>query len=202
MLAGSALHFAYELSGFNWFAALFGSVNESTWEHLKLFWPGLVYACVQQLCKGSQQLLVGQGAGTARHDHRHDRLLLLLPRIVLPMYGEGTLWGAIGTGADRVLLGDMVAYRVITRRSDLDGWTRQEGHHGRDDDQLPDTELPPTTDLPVEDFLGYEFQGELRSPQGLQRAPGVHRYRFLTLGLVSTRTAASLPRLVPTLSPS
>jgi len=48
MVAGSALHFAYELSGFNWFAALFGSANESTWEHLKLFfWPGLVCALVQ-----------------------------------------------------------------------------------------------------------------------------------------------------------
>ena len=43
-----ALHFVYELSGFNWFAALFGSVNESTWEHLKLFfWPGLVCALVE-----------------------------------------------------------------------------------------------------------------------------------------------------------
>lgn len=48
MVAGSTLHFVCELSVFNWFAALFGSVNGSTWEHLKLFfWPGLVFALVE-----------------------------------------------------------------------------------------------------------------------------------------------------------
>ena len=47
-LAGSALHFAFELSEFWRPLALFSSVNESTWEHLKMyFWPGLIYALVQ-----------------------------------------------------------------------------------------------------------------------------------------------------------
>ena len=47
-LAGSALHFAFELSEFWQPLALFSSVNESTWEHLKMyFWPGLIYALVQ-----------------------------------------------------------------------------------------------------------------------------------------------------------
>ena len=48
MLAGSAFHFIYELSGFALPAAVFGSVNESTWEHLKLFyWPALAFTIVQ-----------------------------------------------------------------------------------------------------------------------------------------------------------
>ena len=48
MLAGSALHFSFELSEFWTPLAIFSSVNESTWEHLKMyFWPGLIYALIQ-----------------------------------------------------------------------------------------------------------------------------------------------------------
>lgn len=44
ILAGSALHFAFEWSG-NWLPlALFAAVNESTWEHLKIaYWPGVAW---------------------------------------------------------------------------------------------------------------------------------------------------------------
>jgi hypothetical protein len=46
--AGSALHFAFELSDYWTPMAFFAAVNESVWEHLKMyFWPGLVYALVQ-----------------------------------------------------------------------------------------------------------------------------------------------------------
>lgn len=42
---GSLLHFAYEWSGFNPLFAVVGSVNESTWEHLKLlYWPYAAFA--------------------------------------------------------------------------------------------------------------------------------------------------------------
>lgn len=37
MIAGTLLHFAYEWSGRNAFVALFSPVDESVWEHLKLF---------------------------------------------------------------------------------------------------------------------------------------------------------------------
>jgi hypothetical protein len=48
VLVASLLHFLYELSGFQPWATLFGSVNESTFEHLKLFyWPAFAYALVQ-----------------------------------------------------------------------------------------------------------------------------------------------------------
>jgi len=46
--AGSTLHFAYELSDFWAPMAVIAAVNESIWEHLKIyFWPGLLYALVQ-----------------------------------------------------------------------------------------------------------------------------------------------------------
>ena len=46
--AGSALHFAFELSEYWRPMAFFAAVNESVWEHLKMyFWPGLFFALVQ-----------------------------------------------------------------------------------------------------------------------------------------------------------
>ncbi|MDE7390699.1 MAG: hypothetical protein K2M82_07155 [Lachnospiraceae bacterium] len=36
-LAASALHFVYKLSGEETWAIIFGAVNESTWEHIKIF---------------------------------------------------------------------------------------------------------------------------------------------------------------------
>ena len=46
--AGSTLHFAYELSDFWAPMAVIAAVNESIWEHLKIyFWPGLLYALIQ-----------------------------------------------------------------------------------------------------------------------------------------------------------
>lgn len=47
-VAGSALHFAFELSDYWRPMALFAAVNESAWEHTKMyFWPGLFAAVVQ-----------------------------------------------------------------------------------------------------------------------------------------------------------
>lgn len=46
--AGSALHFAFELSDYWTPMAVVSAVNESIWEHLKIyFWPGLLFALVQ-----------------------------------------------------------------------------------------------------------------------------------------------------------
>lgn len=45
IIVGTLLHFAYGWSGDNKVMAIFGAVNESTWEHLKLaFWPTLFFA--------------------------------------------------------------------------------------------------------------------------------------------------------------
>ena len=45
IVMGTISHFVYDWSGGNFFVGLFFSVNESTWEHLKLlFFPMLAYA--------------------------------------------------------------------------------------------------------------------------------------------------------------
>ena len=48
-LGGTVLHFLYDLFGKAAWIAPFSSVNESTWEHMKLlFWPMLLYAMIQR----------------------------------------------------------------------------------------------------------------------------------------------------------
>ena len=45
---GALLHFSFELSDYWLPMALISAVNESVWEHTKMyFWPGLVWALVQ-----------------------------------------------------------------------------------------------------------------------------------------------------------
>ena len=47
-LAGTLLHFLYDWTGGAVWASLFSSVNESTWEHMKLlFWPMLAFAVAE-----------------------------------------------------------------------------------------------------------------------------------------------------------
>lgn len=117
MLGASALHFAYELSGFQLWVTAFGSVNESTFEHLKLFfWPALLLAAVQHAYTRERVNNFWLAKATA---------MLVAPivlivsfyfylGIALPIYGRGALWADIGTGALGVLAGNLVSYRIMT----------------------------------------------------------------------------------------
>jgi len=64
-LAGSALHFAYDLSGQSALVGLFSPVNESVWEHAKLvFLPPLLWYgfTALSLGRGRSHELVGSSA--------------------------------------------------------------------------------------------------------------------------------------------
>lgn len=55
MIAGTLLHFIYDWTGHNMFAALFGAVNESVWEHLKLFFvPAFFFTIFGYYLMGEQ----------------------------------------------------------------------------------------------------------------------------------------------------
>lgn len=48
IILGTLLHFTYEWSGNNAFVGAFSSINESTWEHLKLaFYPMLITSIIR-----------------------------------------------------------------------------------------------------------------------------------------------------------
>lgn len=49
VLCGTLLHFLYDWTDGSTIAAVFSAVNESTWEHMKLFFiPAFIYAIVQR----------------------------------------------------------------------------------------------------------------------------------------------------------
>lgn len=117
MLGASALHFAFELSGFWRPLAVAASVNESTFEHLKLFfWPALMVSLVEHAYIKGRVNNYWWGKAMA---------LLATPiaiivsfyfylGVALPLTGTGYLALDIGTGAFGVLVGNVVAYRILT----------------------------------------------------------------------------------------
>lgn len=53
IVVGTVFHFIFEWSGRNSLVAIFGAVNESTWEHLKMsFWPTLFFAAIEYIAWG------------------------------------------------------------------------------------------------------------------------------------------------------
>jgi hypothetical protein len=112
ILAGSALHFAFEWANYWRPAALIAAANESTWEHLKLgFWPGLVFALVEYpfISKSVNNFWVAKALG-----------LLAMPTVIVALfYGYTALAGRNYLLADimifflAVTVGQFVSYRVL-----------------------------------------------------------------------------------------
>ena len=165
MLAGSAFHFIFELSGFNPVAALFGSVNESTWEHLKLFfWPGLLFVLVQHafVKDFAHNYWWAKAAALAVTPIGVIVSFYFYLGIAIPMFGGGNLALDISTGAFGVLLGNIVSFRILTAEP------RPKRAHNRRAGLVIGgmvvlflllTYFPIRMFL-FEDFLGYEFRGE------------------------------------------
>lgn len=55
IILGPVMHFVYQWSGYNNITVFFASVNESTWEHLKLgFWPLFFWAIIEYFIFGKK----------------------------------------------------------------------------------------------------------------------------------------------------
>lgn len=60
---GTLLHFVYDWSGQNSLVGIFGAINESTWEHLKLlYWPVTILTIIEyvKFNKGSTGFLISR----------------------------------------------------------------------------------------------------------------------------------------------
>lgn len=163
-LIASLLHFAFELSGFWTPMALFGSVNESTYEHLKIFfWAGLVFALVQHayVKEYANNYWAAKAVALAVTPVGIIVSFYFYLGIVLPIWGRGTLALDIGTGVFGVVLGEWLAYRIMTspprsRRS------KQRGLAGIAAMIVLASTLtwvPPRMFL-FENFFGYEYSGQ------------------------------------------
>lgn len=164
MLAGSMFHFIYELSNFNPVAAAFGSVNESTWEHLKLFfWPGLAVVLVQHafVKDFATNYWWAKAAGLVTVPVGVIFSFYAYVGVVVPLQGEGTLFGAIGTGLIGVLLGSRVTWRILNGAEvpKSRAWWAAGVFIGLTAAFIGFTFYPPEFFL-FEDFFGYTYNGE------------------------------------------
>lgn len=163
-LVASALHFAFELSGFWTPMAVFGSVNESTYEHLKIFfWAGLLFTLVEHAYVKDfvNNYWAAKAVALAVTPLGIVVSFYFYLGIVLPIWGRGTLALDIGSGVIGVVLGEWIAYRIMRRES-----------VGRSAQRLAAaailaltagasllTWFPPRMFL-FENFFGYEYSGE------------------------------------------
>jgi hypothetical protein len=164
LLVGSFLHFAYELSAFSLPVAIFGSVNESTWEHLKLFvWPGLGFAIVQHayLRDEVNNFWLAKAAAMAVTALGIVLSFYFYLGIALPLYGRGFLAADIGTAVFGIALGQWVSWRLLTAPPKA-AWTRIAGVVAivlMITAVVVFTFAPPRVFL-FENFYGYQYLGE------------------------------------------
>ena len=163
-MAGSAFHFSFELSEFWTPLAFFSSVNESTWEHLKMyFWPGLIYALVQYTY-----------ARDIANNYWYAKLasLVMTPvgiclsfygylAISIPLYGTGFFRMDLLTMVIGLGLGSLVSYNIMikqplikpTKNIVLTGYLTMLAMFSTF------TYYPPKFFL-FENYYGYEYSGE------------------------------------------
>lgn len=115
---GGSLHFAFELSNYATPVALFASVNESTWEHLKFyFWASLLWTLIEFTYVRDE---------ANNYTFAKAMNLLVTPIVVtllfygylaftLPIYGRGFFAADISTGIVGVLIGHLVSSYLMQR---------------------------------------------------------------------------------------
>lgn len=116
-VVAGALHFAFELSGFSEPVALVASVNESTFEHLKLyFWPALLLTLVQYAYVRGMANNYWWGKSLALLATPATIIVFFYAYlgVVLPIDGKGTLLWTLIIGSTGVLVGNTVSYRLLT----------------------------------------------------------------------------------------
>lgn len=162
--AGSSLHFAYELSDYWTPMAFIAAVNESIWEHLKIyFWPGLLYTLVQYTYTRDIANNYWLGKVVA---------LFTTPVVITISYHAYMSW-VLSTGAKTsvgailmimfigVLVGQLCSYRILT--SPQVQWVRRRyvavGYASLVFMFSVFTFFPPQLSL-FENYLCYEYTGE------------------------------------------
>lgn len=112
LLAGSALHFLFEWSGYWRPIAWLAPVNESVWERLKIgFWPGLLFALIEYV---ALRRIVG-GFWAAK-----TLGLLTTVAAMISLYygytaaiGEESVLSGIAIFVIAVLLGHAIGYQIL-----------------------------------------------------------------------------------------
>lgn len=118
-LLACLLHFIYELSGGLWVAAILGAANESVWEHMKilaiayLLWS---FAQAAIITVNPRRLLIARTFGAIA--------LMLATMCFFYIYsgvlGQTVVWVDIASAFAWLLLGELVALRIINSPYDFE----------------------------------------------------------------------------------
>lgn len=120
-------HFIHELSNYNRAVAFFGSVNESTWEHLKFyFWAGCLWALIEYAYKRNEvnNFWVARAAAFWITPIVICAVFYGYLSYTLPRYGSGFLWADIGSGIIAVIVAQIVASHLLQQPPVADRWRR------------------------------------------------------------------------------
>ena len=115
-ILGTLLHFAYEWSNYNIIVSAFSSINESTWEHLKLlFYPMLITTIIGYFYLGNEV----SGFLCAR-------VYAIITSMLFVVIFFYTYTGILGTNISflniaiffiSVIIGEYVSYRLMINNS-------------------------------------------------------------------------------------
>lgn len=118
VIAGSLFHFIYVWSGNNPVVAIFGAVNESTWEHLKMaFWPTLIFAIIEYFI--------------LKNDVKNFFLATLVKLFSMPIIIVGLFYGWLAVFSESVfwdissfvfaiIIGYILSYKIMTANKKFD----------------------------------------------------------------------------------
>ena len=116
---GGFLHFAFELSEYARPVALFASVNESTWEHLKFyFWAGILYALIEYtyVKDEANNYIFAKAVGLIVTPFMVCLAFYSYVGVVVPLNGQGTYFGAVSTGVVGVIFGQLASSYYLQKR--------------------------------------------------------------------------------------
>ena len=120
ILAGSLLHFTFDLSGFWRPLALISAVNESTWEHLKLaFWPALIFIVIEFFIYGKRTKNFCFGKTFSLY------LMPVLISVIFWLYTrvikDALVWDILDFALS-VIIGYLVSYYIIVSKKYYRVW--------------------------------------------------------------------------------
>jgi hypothetical protein len=120
LLVGTLLHFTFAWSGYSRVVAVFSTVNESVWEHLKLgFWPFFLFSLVEYFFvnKDVADFFFAAFIGVAV-----IQLFIPLVFYTYTAFTGGPVLGVdITTFVVAVLLGYLVSYLLLQQRTQIPG---------------------------------------------------------------------------------
>lgn len=123
IILGTILHFTYEWSNGNSFIAAFSSVNESTWEHLKLAFFPMLIACIVEYFFVKDKV----------NNYIEAKTIGIVTSILFITSFFFTYTGIIGTNffiidiltfIAGVLIGEYVAYRIMNKEDESTNLTK------------------------------------------------------------------------------